>query len=532
VRSGRGRGTGLANWVVDRTSGFLDARLSRRSFIARATLLGTAVAASGCAVVTRPGSPYSRITDCGPNDLCRDGYTDFCCTINDGVNACPPNTAPAGWWRADFSVYCNGTRYYIDCNEVCCGPLRGDGFCAGCAECRCARGCDTRKVHCNYFRYGQCNQVMANVGPIACRMVTCVPPYQLDLGCSPSGAVDNSTANHFTDCSRFVPPAPPSPPASTSVGSAVARTTAEILVAVRGPDRQAYARRFVAGQWPDWVHLGGQNSSRVAAVARPPGRVDVFARGTDLGLWQRWTEDGSNWSSWVKLGDSIGSDPAPIAAPHGLFVFARGVDGGVHTLVGDGDTWQGWTKLGDGIGGNPIPVLLGAQLFLFVRGTDNGTHVRRFDGTRWQEWTPLGATTDADPGAVAYGSSLLVFAKSGDALWSRTLTGSTWGPWNEVAPGNIGSRPEPVVFGNRVFVFVRGLDEHTHYRVWNGTAWSDWTSLGGNSTVTPAPVAVGPNLYVFVRGTDDALYHRGFDGSTWSDWIGLGGSVDAVSGAG
>ena len=26
-----------------------------------------------------------------------------------------------GWWRADYSSFCNGTRYYIDCMQNCCG---------------------------------------------------------------------------------------------------------------------------------------------------------------------------------------------------------------------------------------------------------------------------------------------------------------------------------------------------------------------------------------------------------------------------
>lgn len=196
----QGWGTAWGNWLVSRASGLLDARLSRRSFIARTTLLGSAVAATGCAVITRPGTPYRRVTDCPPGTLCTDGYTDFCCVINNGSNACPPNTIPAGWWRADYSTFCNGTRYYIDCNEICCGPGYGSAFCAGCSPCRCAGDCNTRKVYCNYFRYGQCNTGIRFVGPIACRVVTCTPPFFLNIGCGFSGAVDNATAEHYANC--------------------------------------------------------------------------------------------------------------------------------------------------------------------------------------------------------------------------------------------------------------------------------------------------------------------------------------------
>ena len=215
----RSEGAAWGNWLVSKTSGFLDAKLNRRSFIARTTLLGSAIAATGCAVVTQPGSPYVSITSCPGGSLCTDGYTEFCCVINEGVNTCPAGTFPAGWWRADGSVYCNGApRYYVDCNQFCCGPGVGGGFCAGCSPCRCAVDCfSTRKVFCNYFRYGQCNQQIGSLGPIACRMVLCVPPYAAGLPCSSSSAVDEATANHNADCAKYTPP----PPLATVLPSSV-----------------------------------------------------------------------------------------------------------------------------------------------------------------------------------------------------------------------------------------------------------------------------------------------------------------------
>ena len=60
------------------------------------------------------------------------------------MNACPPGTFAGGWWRADFSSFCNGTRYYIDCMQNCCGPDLGNGFCAGCTECTLRAAAATR----------------------------------------------------------------------------------------------------------------------------------------------------------------------------------------------------------------------------------------------------------------------------------------------------------------------------------------------------------------------------------------------------
>jgi len=228
-------GTAWGNWLVSKMSGVLDAKLSRRSFIARTTLFGSAVAVGGVAVAGCQGAPYQVVTDCPGGTLCTDGYTDFCCTINGGVNTCPPNTLPAGWWRADGSLFCYGApRYYIDCNQVCCGPGYGNtGFCYGCSPCRCAGDCNTRRVYCNYFRYGQCNTGILFVGPIACRMVSCTPPYLLNLGCGYSDAVDDSTADHYNWCANYPPPPPPPPTTTTtvpSVGIQTAPTTAPATV--------------------------------------------------------------------------------------------------------------------------------------------------------------------------------------------------------------------------------------------------------------------------------------------------------------
>ena len=86
--------------------------------------------------------------------------------INNGYNACPPGSIPSGWWRADNSAFCGGgTRYIVDCNDF-----------GGGGPCRCAIDCNTRKVYCNVFRYGQCNQQVGGTGVIACRVVTCTPP--------------------------------------------------------------------------------------------------------------------------------------------------------------------------------------------------------------------------------------------------------------------------------------------------------------------------------------------------------------------
>jgi hypothetical protein len=177
---------------------------TRRSFLVRTAIFGSALAVNPIRYLLRPGSAYASL--CGPDAGCGSGWTAFCCTVNGGQNTCPPGTTPAGWWKADNSGFCHsGPRYYIDCNASCgsCG-CGGSGVCgAGCAECRChcASGtCDERLTCCNEFRYGQCHQDLACVGPIVCRVVTCVPPWEFDATCTTTSATANATALHDAPC--------------------------------------------------------------------------------------------------------------------------------------------------------------------------------------------------------------------------------------------------------------------------------------------------------------------------------------------
>ena len=165
-------------------------RVGRRSFLAGAAVVGSAVATHPWQYATRPLTAYASV--CGSGAACDEGWSAFCCTIT-GANQCPPGSFVAGWWKADRSGFCCGSaRYYIDCNASC-----GSNW-----KCHCASGtCDQRRVACNQFRYGQCHTEIDCYGPVVCRVITCTPPWQFDTACGTTSLTDNSTASH----SRPVP---------------------------------------------------------------------------------------------------------------------------------------------------------------------------------------------------------------------------------------------------------------------------------------------------------------------------------------
>ncbi|HEX7096990.1 MAG TPA: twin-arginine translocation signal domain-containing protein [Acidimicrobiales bacterium] len=196
--------------LSDRLATIVGRKLDRRGFLARAALGGTALAVAPIDFTLRPGDAYAAIcrcngVSCNCGARCCDGYTEFCCSIY-GSNRCPPGSVIAGWWKVDGSHFCGGgPRYYMDCNASCgdCGCGSG-GVCSGACSgttCGCAFGdCNHWRAGCVQFRYGQCNQQIPCVGPITCRLVSCVPPWEIEPTCTTTVAVDEGTRFHTAPC--------------------------------------------------------------------------------------------------------------------------------------------------------------------------------------------------------------------------------------------------------------------------------------------------------------------------------------------
>jgi hypothetical protein len=111
----------------------------------------------------------------------------------------------------------------MDCNAQCsCGCGDGESFCdPSCdgLDCGCALGdCDNYVSGCFQFRYGQCNQDVACIGRIACRVVACIPPWEVDPTCTTTNAEDDGTAEQNAACWTDAPPSPPPPPEEEFMG--------------------------------------------------------------------------------------------------------------------------------------------------------------------------------------------------------------------------------------------------------------------------------------------------------------------------
>jgi hypothetical protein len=200
----RGRGAGAleasALRLIDSSARALEARFSRRTALARIAVAGSALCIAPLRYLLYPGTALAVVVpgSCG-DGLCTDGYTAFCCEIDQGVNGCPAGTFVGGWWMCtDYRGHqlCEGAgvRYYVDCNALPGRPFPGG--------CRCADGsCDKRRVACNVFRYGQCNTHVAGTTAVVCRVVSCQNPGTIArYNCSTAVMVDDAVCAHEAGC--------------------------------------------------------------------------------------------------------------------------------------------------------------------------------------------------------------------------------------------------------------------------------------------------------------------------------------------
>ncbi|MGO9958177.1 MAG: hypothetical protein ACLP50_19790 [Solirubrobacteraceae bacterium] len=197
--------TAAGERLVNGSALFLERRVSRRTALVRIAVAGSALCVAPLRYLLYPGSALAAIVpgDCS-GGLCADGYTAFCCEINQGLNSCPSGTYPGGWWMCtDYAGrrLCSdvGVRYYVDCNAIPGIPYPGG--------CHCADGtCDYRRVACNIFRYGQCNAQIDGVTAVVCRMVVCENPSTIPrFNCGASLAIDDAVCGHDVPC--LEPPA-------------------------------------------------------------------------------------------------------------------------------------------------------------------------------------------------------------------------------------------------------------------------------------------------------------------------------------
>ncbi len=312
------------------------------------------------------------------------------------------------------------------------------------------------------------------------------------------------------------------------------------------------------------VGSSGRARSRVTAVSRRPGQLDLFVVGDDGVVYTAWWTEGQEWSGivggWRPIGGVFPAD-APIAAvartPDNLDLFIVGNDGVVYT------SWwyagQDWSGLGGWrpIGGTfPVGAPLAAvartpnNLDLFVTGNDGVVYTSWwYAGVDWSgvnnDWRPIGGTfpVGAPLAAVARTPNnldLFIVGNDGVVYTSWWYAGQDWsglGGWRPIGGTFPVGAPLAAVARtpDNLDLFIVGNDGVVYTSWWYaGVDWSGfggWRPIGGYFPAGARVAAVartGNNLDLFVTGNDGVVYT-----SWWysgADWSGINNSWRPIGG--
>jgi len=192
--------------LAERVAGFLGAHTSRRGFIARTAVIGSALAVNPGGFVLRPARRTPRSAGrlqtappaTPPSAVRRTVPTSAHPARSWVAGGRPTDQATAAVDRATTSTV--RTRALAAARAAAATTPSARRPASTAAATATSGSCDQRRVSCNYFRYGQCHQEIGCGGPVACRVVSCTPPYELFGECSNASATDNATTEHSAPC--------------------------------------------------------------------------------------------------------------------------------------------------------------------------------------------------------------------------------------------------------------------------------------------------------------------------------------------
>jgi hypothetical protein len=301
-----------------------------------------------------------------------------------------------------------------------------------------------------------------------------------------------------------------------------------------------------------WYSLGGTLTSEPVVQQYNDGRLVVFVRGTDNGLWYKWqTTPNGGWSAWHSLGGTLTTAPVVAKHPDGrLEIFVRGTDGAVwhkwqHSQYG---VWSDWHSFGSLVVTGELAVANNAdgRVEVFGSGADGHLWHRWITSNGgWSNWQSLGGSVWGTPvvGKNADGRlEVFMVRRYSDTIWRiyQTAPNGGWSVWNSLGGSMYGNKIAVAQNADgRLELFIRGYynNRHTVYHIRqvapNGL-WGSWQPLPSSAEITGDPAVIqhaDGRLEVFVQGTFNTvnwewrLHHiyQTTPNGGWSSWYDLGG---------
>jgi hypothetical protein len=169
---------------------------------------------------------------------------------------------------------------------------------------------------------------------------------------------------------------------------------------------------------PDWVGVSGgvaAPGTSVTAIARYPQHLDAFCVGSDLGIYSTWWDISTaadGWAGWFRVAGGVAAPGTPITVvarnPNHLDLFAIGSDHGIYSIWWDANGgWAGsWFNVSGGVAapGTSITALTRNpnHIDLFAIGSDHGIYSVWWDAaTGWANWFQIAGGVAAPNSSVA-----------------------------------------------------------------------------------------------------------------------------------
>ena len=276
--------------------------------------------------------------------------------------------------------------------------------------------------------------------------------------------------------------------------AAVSRAPGDVVLFARGADGSVYARTGIDGKW---FSIGGQASSGPAAAVRPDGRIEVFIRGLDDGIYQATVSPGTV-GPWRSLGGRSITGPGAVqrrGRPEVDLFYVRSDQSMLHRSTNPDGTWSAEEDLGAAVISAPAPASrLPNYLDVFIRSTSDNVFNKSYTGTEWTAYSQVGdgKTLSAPTAVVPAEGDLDVYVRGTDStLFQRHFDHTAgYGAWTQIDPTPISSGPVATMDGQREHLFARSGNDVLVKTFDNG--WSPWRSLGPVEAPAPAPAPAAP----------------------------------------
>jgi CubicO group peptidase (beta-lactamase class C family) len=296
--------------------------------------------------------------------------------------------------------------------------------------------------------------------------------------------------------------------------TAVSRAPDKLDAFVVGTDGGIYTAAWQAGRtverWRGWWSIQSGKAptgAMVTAVTRGPSKLDVFVVGNDGGVYTAaWDADvaSGQWRGWWRIGNLTAKPGTSVSAvardPGKLDIFVAGADGKTYTAAWDAAVaggWRGWWNVLTGAlppGGSVAAVSRNPkQLDIFLVSNDGGIYTAAWEATanKWAGWWRIGNLT-ANPGApiaavARTADKLDIFVAGTDGKtytsgWDGAVAGG-WRSWANILTGAIPPGGAVTAISRnpkQIDLFLVSNDGGVYTSAWEATAnkWAGWWRVG------------------------------------------------------